>query len=362
MAVPFRCKSWRHQGSDCQRQRSQQDFARIRVGLSKFTPGATVLMVLTLARPAGHWRGDEAQSDQAYRELVELWTALSKDLQREWGEVLLSDTGEPKRFKSGELKRGRPRYVATLEAHRDGWPHLNVLMECPALARAAYDYTPGQPHGRALPGAPSRSGAEKWLRAAAVRAGFGPHATVTRVSVSEHDHVAGYVTKWEKASAEVSKLCQFPLNAPPRTRRIRSSKGLLPPATKETDWTGELKRTPLPETMLERQRAGYAALLHGEANRDDNAGDGGALAFGGKTPAAPHRDDGRAAPSGRNDSMGSHRVRLGRGLSRVPRLRERDGCRQSPRNPGGEIPLKPPRHGGPREKLPDWPPWSKPWT
>jgi hypothetical protein len=51
LRIPYRCNTWRHHGTECQRARSRQDFARVRVGMGRLTPGHVVAIVLTLPRP-----------------------------------------------------------------------------------------------------------------------------------------------------------------------------------------------------------------------------------------------------------------------------------------------------------------------
>ena len=61
--------------------------------------------------------------------------------------------------------------------------------------------------------------------------------------------------------AEVVKLSQLPVNAPWRFRRVRSSKGFLPPVEKAGLYTGQLDAgSPLPAVQIAAPEAGGKAL------------------------------------------------------------------------------------------------------
>lgn len=70
------------------------------------------------------------------------------------------------------------------------------------------------------------------------------------------DALAGYLAKLAAEQdtptppgvGEVVKLTQLPVHAPRGFRRLRSSRGFLPPKPKASgEWTGELVHDPLPE-------------------------------------------------------------------------------------------------------------------
>ena len=206
--IGWRCRSWRHQG-ECARQVARKDFARISESFAKEKPTSLVYLVLTLDQAKDEARGMTPLL--AYRTLVRRWQSLRQWLQRNFG-----PTG----------------YVGTVEQHRSGWPHLNVVVSCEEFAAAVR--AEDRKHGIA-PG---------WLKGAAVRAGFGYRAWAE--APRDQRELAGYLVKLahkESLTGEVAKLSQLPLASPSGTRRLRSSRGFLPPSTTKTgDWTGELMK------------------------------------------------------------------------------------------------------------------------
>lgn len=204
--VCWKCRSWRHAG-DCARQVARKDFARISEAFSREKPESLVYLVLTLDQSRDEGSGLTAIS--AYRTLVRRWQTLRQWMGRHFGKV---------------------GYVATVEQHRTGWPHLNVVVSCEGFAKAIREED--KKNGIA-PG---------WLKGAAVRAGFGYRAWAE--APKNHRELAGYLVKLahrESLSGEVAKLSQLPLASPPGTRRLRSSRSFLPPSTTSTgEWTGEL--------------------------------------------------------------------------------------------------------------------------
>jgi hypothetical protein len=213
--VPYKCRSWRHEG-DCRRWRAAQNFSRVSAALAPLRPRDVVMMVFTL-NPA-QWK----DRYEAFAELTLCWSALRKAITREYG---------------------RNDWVGTVEVHRSGWPHLNVVMFCPTLA----DQVGGKDFRLA----------RAWLKRHAVACGFGYMLSVERAR--DKRAVAGYVVKVAgevdkpaRADAsgrlvgEVVKLSQLPEEAPAHFRRLRSSIGFLPKPFKSEGVTGTLKRSPLP--------------------------------------------------------------------------------------------------------------------
>jgi hypothetical protein len=129
------------------------------------------------------------------------------------------------------LRRAWPNedldYVATVERHKSGWPHLNVIFRSQSLA----EYVQGQ--------IGEDHKADDWLRMLQRSAGFGPVAwwepVRSQAAIADYlSKVAGeFLAGAGRLSSEVVKLTQLPLNAPVRMRRIRSSKGFLPKARRE---------------------------------------------------------------------------------------------------------------------------------
>lgn len=170
--------------------------------------------------------GDWSSRYEAFKELRDRWKALRKAISRHFGVN---------------------RYVSTVEVHRSGWPHLNVVLESPVMADAV---------GRKASG-----GVVPWLKRHALACGFGYMLSVERAR--SRRALAGYVVKLAgdvetaarpdeagRLTGEVTKLSQVPERAPRHFRRLRSSIRFLPPPYKRPDITGKLERTPLPAEDL----------------------------------------------------------------------------------------------------------------
>lgn len=230
--VCWKCRSWRHQG-ECARQVARKDFARISEAFGREKPESLVYLVLTLDTGKDESRGLTAIT--AYRTLVRRWQSLRQWLQRNFGKV---------------------GYVATVEQHKSAWPHLNVVVSCEDFAKAIRDED--KKNGIA-PG---------WLKGAAVRAGFGYRAWAE--APRDQRELAGYLVKLahrESLTGEVVKTTQLPIFSPPGTRRLRSSRGFLPPSTTSTgEWTGELMKYSLELAQnLEAEREKLVAKAWADA-------------------------------------------------------------------------------------------------
>ena len=151
-----------------------------------------------------------------------------------------------------ERRFGRLVYVQTWEAHRSGWPHLNLLLAGDALQRDVEQYPHGQrtaiKHGRprtchwtAWRG--RRKATSGRLRGKSDRwsdwiegSGFGRMKWLEIV-----DSPAAAACYLGKVAREIGATMwkqgdQRPLNAPRHFRRIRSSRGLLPVADADLRW------------------------------------------------------------------------------------------------------------------------------
>jgi hypothetical protein len=255
---PVRCCSWRHEGP-CQRAKAAQDYARISAALEKHDRANICYLVLTIDPSA--WTGDgwagwdgetperraDATKDStaisaAYQALGDRWEMFSQALRREFGKF---------------------QYVSTVESHRSGWPHLNVIIVNEELAKFC------QVAEGALEGwdknAKGRETARRVLGKMLERTGFGRIAFLERAhrKGDNGDALAGYIAKlaassgaqWDgesrgllagakvsslegQAIAEIAKHSQAPHRAPKNFRRLRSSRGFLPPIQKDPDRTG----------------------------------------------------------------------------------------------------------------------------
>ena len=249
-AHPYHCFSWRCRL--CGPYVAKHDFARIAGALQ--TKAWWLFAVLTVDP------GEFADRWSAYRAIFERWKALRRCWVRRWG---------------------RLEYVATVERTARGWPHLNVLL-CSGGMRAAVD-AEGLTTGQV-----SRSGRtarypqklRRVLNRDAIRNGFG-----TRFWVEVIDHPkawASYLVKLANELTGAAEKDQVPWNAPPRFRRLRASRDMLPapewrkardgerertgtllPAPWMDASTGEVMPTPDPAWVLRTLR--YRAQQLGEA-------------------------------------------------------------------------------------------------
>lgn len=198
--IPMRCKSWRCE--KCRPYVFRRDFARIMGALE--SRRAWLFSVQTVIPE--RWKGGEAS---AYRNF---WRGLQRLRQR-----LSYMLGKP------------VEYVAVIEAHVSGWPHANLLLTWEGLDQvkdlAAYS-----------------KGIERWMKDNAPSCGLGysvycePVADVRKVGsycAGTAAGMKGYGPKdgdLRRTAAEtLKKARQTPLNAPLGFRRLRASRGLLPP-------------------------------------------------------------------------------------------------------------------------------------
>ncbi len=121
----------------------------------------------------------------------------------------------------------RGRYVAVVEQHRNGWPHLNVLFHWPWLANKTR-CAPQRIVARRNGGEGRVLGSCKLLEQV-VASGFGYQS---HASIAIHrDKLASYLVAAaagiEKTAAEVAKLAQIPVESPQGFRRLRAGRGFL---------------------------------------------------------------------------------------------------------------------------------------
>lgn len=272
---PARCYSWRHDGP-CRKAKASEDYARIKEALEKQERDLITYAVITLDPSA--WTGEGwakiqkkdgriekrprregAKEDQAaigasYRALADRWGQFAKALKREYGNF---------------------SYVSTVEQHRSGWPHMNVIFVNEKLAKhVKAEGARLREWGRKSKG---REVAKKVFGDLLERAGFGRIAFLEPALARSDDdngvdRLAAYIAKlagdpgaaWDgkargllsaaddapaghvvesiegRTVAEISKFSQAPTRAPAHFRRLRSSKGFLPPKHRDEDVTGEL--------------------------------------------------------------------------------------------------------------------------
>lgn len=246
-----RCNSWRH-GGECQRKKCAEDYSRIAEALKRYDREQVVYLVLTLdpsawtpegwQGPAKERRDDAVKSEQAiqqaYKDLVARWRQFSKSIRRRFGEM---------------------EYVSTVESHKSGWPHLNVVIVSPGLARKTEEES-AKLRGTWSRKARGRKVAGEVFGKRLEAAGFGRIAFLEGARDSEA--LAGYIAKLAgtigtplegapsensliesmegRMVGEIIKASQVPHDAPKGFRRLRSSKGFLPPKRRDEDITGAL--------------------------------------------------------------------------------------------------------------------------
>ncbi|HWA76040.1 MAG TPA: hypothetical protein VG937_27065 [Polyangiaceae bacterium] len=134
-------------------------------------------------------------------------------------------------------------WVAVVEAHRSGWPHMNLLVYSPDLARELAERITQ----RELAGMSKRDSTllHGELLAMVTATGWGAQSTAE--PVRDKGAVTDYITKLAglagAAGADVAKVTQVPLSAPQRFRRLRSDTTFLPTRRESSDdITGALIR------------------------------------------------------------------------------------------------------------------------
>jgi len=196
----YRCRSWRHEGK-CRLWCGACDYERIKEAVLKRSRWTYLVLTYGGKARLNHWR--------IFREGNAKWYSLRKRLEKEFGTV---------------------RYIQTWETQRDGTPHLNTIIQCTRLFNALADAHRAIKRG--------------WLEPAAIASGFGKISYCE--AVKSRGRKANYLTKLTQELTGAGVKSQVPVNAPRHFRRIRASKGLLPPRRKDPDLTGRLIRGPCP--------------------------------------------------------------------------------------------------------------------
>ena len=221
--VPYSCGSWRC--PVCCRHEAAVTFARIQEATARpdYAADGWVFCVLTIDRNGYYGGRLWFDVNEAYRSLGGMMERLLKRLRRAWGEPLRA-------------------WCAVVEAHRSGWPHVNLMLYAPELA--AHLRSAKQAHLAA--GATERESTllEGDLLEHAEACGWGRQSTAE--AARDKNAIAGYIVKLagqhEASAGELAKITQAPTNAPERFRRLRSAKGFLPPRRTNPEITGALVR------------------------------------------------------------------------------------------------------------------------
>ncbi len=222
--IPYTCRSWRHPGP-CQEFKGRQDFTRIKEGLEKYD--GWVYMTLTYA----HRRKNVAA---VYAKSARQCENLRRAIQRKYA-------------RPGE----KMKYIALIEQHKDGYPHVNILIQLVDFVAAAKK---------------NYKTVQRALRKHVTGTGFGKFWVEP---MRNTEAMAGY---FSKLCGEVSKTNQAPMAAPKNFRRLRASRGLLPPIAKSKEYTGELVQVEaerarahmFPTSYLEKEKAAGEEILNKE--------------------------------------------------------------------------------------------------
>jgi hypothetical protein len=192
-------------------------------------PSGMVFLVLTLDRQgtySGEKRWKNAQA--AYRELGKLQTDMMLRLRR-WQ-------------KKNGWKVLANEWVSTVEMHKSGWPHMNLVLHSMQLAEWLREERKAK-----LDDGMTEAEANLVSRELAdivTDAGFGLRSTAECARTP--DAALGYICKvagkTDETIGELSKLTQLPNAAPFRFRRLRSGRGFLPPRNCNPQLTGTLVR------------------------------------------------------------------------------------------------------------------------
>jgi len=281
--IQYTCNSWRC--AVCARHEAAVTFARCKEAMASKRPDGWCFLVLTLDRD-GYFGGRVwVDVNDAYRELGRMTRATLARIGRLWG----SETALERSGRSGELRTVRKlgnAWIAVVEAHRSGWPHVNLCVWCPelaallraeqaerlddpeiadalALAREAWKAKQSVPH-YVREKARRASLAGGALLELLTRSGWGKQCTAE--AARDTEAVAAYCVKLaglhDASAGELAKITQAPLNAPIRFRRLRSGKGFLPPRHKNEEITGVL-------VMRKRSREGDWELRGVNAPKDE---------------------------------------------------------------------------------------------
>lgn len=201
----------------------------------------------------------------AYKALGGMSRKLLERIGREWGpDVKLERSGRSKQLRT--VRKLGNRWVSVVEAHRSGWPHVNLVFWCPELAallRAESAARLEDPEianavalardawkrREAIPGAVREMARQATVAGGRVldileASGWGRQSTAE--AARDIEAVIGYGVKLaglhDASVGELAKVTQCPMNAPERFRRLRSGKGFLPPRQKDETVTGCMMR------------------------------------------------------------------------------------------------------------------------
>lgn len=212
----------------CARYSASVLFSRMRQAITRdeYDARGWVVLVLTLDRD-GYYSGKPwADALTAYRALGKMTARFLEALRRD-------------QKRNGE-RRLTNAWANVVEQHRSGWPHVNLVLYAPELARRLeVDQAVRRARGQNETDARLIEGR---LLELATRAGWGVRSTAE--AVRSREALSSYLVKVagdaDRHVGELAKLTQRPINAPFRFRRLRSGKGFLPPKKKSDIFTGTM--------------------------------------------------------------------------------------------------------------------------
>jgi len=209
----FRCKSWRHKGL-CQRVCASCDYVRILHALTHHDHWT--YCVLTFPQKK------YPDAVQLFRDAKDMWSKLRKRLDYYFPGF---------------------KYIQTWESHKSGYPHANVVITHQGLFEQV-----------------CKDGfivKDSILEPNARACGFGYVRSVG--PVRKIGQFAGYLSKLSMEMADGIVKDQIPYHAPPKFRRLRASRGLLPPRLNLGTLKGKLYHIP----------AEFLAWVHGAEVPED---------------------------------------------------------------------------------------------
>jgi hypothetical protein len=227
--LAYTCGSYRCPSPECQRAAAHRDYAKIAEGIERAGRDGWVFLVLTLDRHGTETGKPWANEQDAFRALSTMSRNFLARLRRMHKRRGWSDPGS--------------NWVGTVEVHGSGWPHYNLIVRSPGLAR----HLRRQSERLERAGAPEavRTRLRGELKAAALGSGWGP-VGYAAPGAGTPERLAGYLVKvgarMERQTGEITKLCQAPTNARMKLRRIRAGKGFLRAVERNPEWTGIMLR------------------------------------------------------------------------------------------------------------------------
>lgn len=215
--VPFRCRSWRHEGP-CREWCGACDFLRCKQAIESRTHWS--FLTLTFE----HRKWSKSRLDLLFREGYHAWNRVRRRLVDESGHI---------------------KYIQTWEIHRSEYPHAHVVISNENVFRHACAV---QAWKRAYM-IGTQPWKLNWLEPMLQECGFGTACDLK--PVHEGVGMAGYLAKMAKELTGAGYKSQIPVNAPRHFRRLRASKGLLPKRYKDKDLTGTMVKVPIDEFDLD---------------------------------------------------------------------------------------------------------------